>query len=108
MTEQRNRAVLEAQAGVPVTEVAERFGMSRQAVHRWLGWYRDEGLDGLADRSHRPRSHPAQINPQVEAAICELRPNHPRWGQRRIEFDFGRRGCPGPIPSISSPRRFPY
>jgi predicted ArsR family transcriptional regulator len=33
MTEQRYRAVLEVQAGVPVTEVAERFGISRQAVH---------------------------------------------------------------------------
>jgi FixJ family two-component response regulator len=28
MTEQRYRAVLEVQAGVPVTEVAERFGIS--------------------------------------------------------------------------------
>ena len=28
MTEQRYRAVLEVQAGVPVTEVAERFGVS--------------------------------------------------------------------------------
>jgi transposase len=49
MTEQRYRAVLEVQAGVPVTEVAERFAVSRQAVHRWRRWYEDEGLDGLAD-----------------------------------------------------------
>jgi transposase len=46
VTEQRYRAVLEVQAELPVTEVAERFGVSRHAVHRWLGWYRDEGLDG--------------------------------------------------------------
>lgn len=35
VTEQRYRALLE-QAGLPVTEVADRFGVSRQAVHRWL------------------------------------------------------------------------
>ena len=102
MTEQRYRAVLEVHAGVPVTEVAERFGVSRQAVHRWVGWYRDEGLDGLADRSHRPHAHPAQISPEVEAAICEMRRAHRRWGQRRIEFELGRNGCPGPIPSVST------
>src|SRR3954470_8259848 len=102
MTEQRYRAVLEVEAGVPVTEVAERFGVSRQAVHRWIGWYRDEGLDGLADQSHRPHAHPAQTSPEVEAAICELRRNHPRWGQRRIAFELGRHGCPGPIPSVST------
>jgi hypothetical protein len=60
------------------------------------------GLDGLADRSHRPRAHPAQTSPEVEAAICELRRTHSRWGQRRIEFDLGRTGCPGPIPSVST------
>src|SRR3954453_15018119 len=99
MTEQRYRAVLEVQAGVPVTDVAERFGVSRQAVHRWRRWYETEGLDGLSDRSHRPNSHPAQTSPEVEAAICELRRTHPRWGQRRIEFELGRNGCPGRIPS---------
>lgn len=40
VTEQPYRAVLDVQAGVPVTEVAEQFGVSRQAVHRWVGWYR--------------------------------------------------------------------
>jgi transposase InsO family protein len=99
MTEQRYRAVLEVQAGVPVTEVAERFGVSRQAVHRWIGWYRDDGLDGLAGRSSRPRTSPVQTPPEVEAAICELRRTHPRWGARRIEFELGRNGCPGRIPS---------
>jgi transposase InsO family protein len=102
MTEQRYRAVLEVRAGVPVTEVAERFGVSRQAVHRWRRWYEAEGLEGLADRSHRPHAHPAQTSPEVEAAICELRRTHPRWGQRRIEFELGRNGCPGPVPSVST------
>jgi transposase len=34
--EQRYQAVLEVDAGVPVVEVAQRFGVSRQAVHRWV------------------------------------------------------------------------
>jgi transposase InsO family protein len=59
-------------------------------------------LQDLADRSHRPRAHPALTSPEVEAAICEMRRAHPRWGQRRIEFDLGRQGCPGPIPSVST------
>jgi len=74
--EQRYRAVLQVEAGVPVTEVADAFGVSRQAVHRWLCWYRDQGLPGLADGSHRPREHPWQIDPAVEAVqshdICRI------------------------------------
>jgi transposase len=95
MTEQRYRAVLEVQAGVSVVEVAERSGVSRQAVHRWIGWYREEGLEGLVDRSHRPHGHPDQTSPEVEAAICEMRRAHPRWGQRRLAFELGRTHCPG-------------
>jgi transposase InsO family protein len=68
-------------------------------VHRWIGWYRDEGLDGLAGRSSRPHAFPMQTPPEVEAAICELRRTHPRWGARRIEFELGRNGCPGRVPS---------
>ena len=43
VTEQRYRAVLEVLAGVPVTEVADRYGVSRQSVHTWLRRYREEG-----------------------------------------------------------------
>jgi transposase InsO family protein len=100
--EQRYRAVLQVEAGVPVTEVADACGVSRQAVHRWLRWYRDEGLSGLVDDSHRPHEHPWQIDPAVEAAICEMRRDHPRWGKRRLAFELGRQGCPGPIPSQST------
>jgi transposase len=102
MTEQRYRAVLEIQAGVPVTEVAERFRVSRQAVHRWIGWYRKEGLEGLGDRSHRPQGHPDQTSPEVEARICEMRREHPRWGQRRLAFELARADCPGPVPSLTT------
>jgi transposase InsO family protein len=92
VTEQRYRAVLEVRAGVPVTEGAERYGVSRQSVHVWLRRYRDEGPSGLADRSHRVRHHPWQIAAELESAICELRRAHPRWGPERLVFEMGRRG----------------
>jgi transposase InsO family protein len=92
VTEQRYRAVLEVLAGVPVTEVAGRYGVSRQSVHAWLRRYRDEGPSGLADRSHRVNHHPWQLAAEVESAICELRRAHPRWGPKRLVFEMSRRG----------------
>jgi transposase len=53
--EQRYHAVMEVVSGAPVTEVARQYGVSRQAVHGWLGRYERDGLAGLADHSHRPR-----------------------------------------------------
>ena len=92
VTEQRYRAVLEVAAGVPVTEVAGRYGVSRQSVHAWLRRYRDEGPSGLADRSHKVHAHPWQIPAEMESALCELRRAHPRWGPKRLVFEMDRRG----------------
>src|SRR5215471_5109527 len=95
VVEQRYRAVVEVLSGAPVIEVAERYGVARQTVHRWVARYRAEGLDGLADRSHAPRQHPWRIGAEVEALICELRRAHLRWGPRRLVFEMDRRGYPG-------------
>jgi transposase-like protein len=92
VVEQRYRAVLEVATGVPVTEVAGRYGVSRQSVHAWVRRYRDEGPSGLSDRSHRVRAHPWQIPAGLEAAICELRRTHAQWGPKRLVFDGGRSG----------------
>src|SRR6266581_5777952 len=92
VAEQRYRAVLEAGAGVPVTRVAERYGVSRQSVHTWLRRYRQEGIAGLEDRSHRVHEHPWRIFAEIEEAVCELRRGHPKWGPRRLVFEMGRRG----------------
>src|SRR5262249_17961897 len=96
--EQRYRAVLAVIAGDRVGEVAAKVGVSRQSLRVWVARYREAGLAGLADRSHRPRSCPHQAEPVVEAAVCELRRSHPGWGARRIEYELGRNGCPGPVP----------
>jgi transposase len=89
VVEQRYQAVLQVLDGIPVTEVAERFGVARQTVHRWVARYRDSGIGGLADRSHAPRAHPWRISAEVEAAICDLRSSHRRWGPRRLVFELG-------------------
>jgi transposase len=97
--EQRYRAVLAVRAGDRVSEVALKFGVSRQSVHTWLSRYAADGLTGLQDRSRRPAGCVHQAPAVVEAAVCELRRAHPRWGPRRIEYELGRNGCPDRVPS---------
>jgi transposase-like protein len=65
VVEQRYQAVLEVLDDIPVTEVAERFGVTRQTVHRWVARYRESGLAGLAGRSHVPKAHPWQLSAGV-------------------------------------------
>jgi transposase len=101
VVEQRYRAVLEAAAGVPVTEVAARYEVSRQSVHAWIRRYAEGGLGGLMDRSRRPESCPHQVGPQVEAVVCEMRRDHPRWRPLRLVHELAKAGV-APVPSRMS------
>ena len=95
MAEQRYEAVRAVIAdGETVTEVAARFGVARKTVHAWLGRYEAGGLEGLADRSHRPRSCPHQMSAAAEVALAELRLAHPWWGPRRLGFELAGLGLP--------------
>lgn len=91
VVEQRYHAVMEVAAGVAVTQVAARYGVSRQSVHSWVRKYEQSGLPGLADRSHRPASCPHRSGANVEAAVCELPRRHPGWGPRRLVHELERR-----------------
>jgi len=104
IVEQRYRAVLEAASGVPVTEVAARYEVSRQSVHAWIHRYAEGGLGALADRPKRPDTCPHQVSAQIEAVVCEMRREHPRWGPLRIVHELARIGV-SPVPSRMSAYR---
>ena len=102
LVEQRLSAVHEVlNDGASVTDVAARFGVTRQSVHRWLRRYAVQGLAGLVDQSTAPGSCPHQMPPQVEARIVELRVEHPGWGPRTLGHWLGREGVE-PVPARSS------
>ena len=105
MSEQRYQAVLAVlKDGETVVSVAARFGVSRKTVHQWLARYEADGLEGLADRSHRPRSSPLQMPAVVEVALVDLRRRHPSWGPRRLVYELRRAGIE-PVPSESAAYR---
>ncbi|WP_200931411.1 IS481 family transposase [Frankia sp. R43] len=92
--EYRYRAVCEVLAGSPIGEVAALYGTSRQSLDTWRRRFTAEGKAGLADRSRRPRTSPTKLGAEVEALICQLRREHPRWGARRIRHELAGRGLP--------------
>jgi len=79
--EQRYDAVLAViRDGLTVSEAAIAYGVSRQTIYRWMRRYEEGGLVALAERSHRPKACPHQIDSRVEGRIVTLRQGHPSWG----------------------------
>jgi transposase len=78
LVEQRYRAVLEVLDGAPASEVAVRYGVSRQSVYTWKARHAAAGIDGLRETTRRPRTSPSRLAAGTEALVGELRRAHPR------------------------------
>ena len=74
-----------------VTELADRFGVSRPTVYKWVERYRDGGAEALADRPSVARTQPGQTAPEVEALVVDCRKAHPHWGPRKLLLYLAKR-----------------
>ena len=59
--------------GWAVAHAAKAQGVSRQCAHRWIRRFDAEGVDGLADRSSRPRRCPTRTPAATEQRVLTLR-----------------------------------
>lgn len=101
VTDLRLEVLREASLGVDsVSSICRRYGISRETYYVYLRRYRAEGLDGLEPRSRQPIHQPRRMPETTEAAICDMRKEHPKWGARRIRAELRRDGLDAP--AISS------
>lgn len=75
------------QGRLSLKEASAEFKLSRQSVAKWVRRYREEGVEGLRDRSSRPRRSPRRT---VEGRIMEVeRLRRQRWTGVRIAQQLG-------------------
>lgn len=67
-----------------MSELCERYGVSRRTGYKWLERFEEEGEEGLQDRSRRPHRSPARTPERVERLLIEVRQAHPRWGPEKL------------------------
>ena len=70
---------LASQDTLTMTELCQRFNISRQTGYKWLERYQQEGESGLEERSRAPLHHPQAMLPRSQ--------NSPRY-QRRTYRKF--------------------
>lgn len=58
---------------VSVTAVCAELGISRQTYYKYRRRYESEGLDGLVERSRRPRRSPRRTPPDIENLVVRAR-----------------------------------
>ena len=76
------------ESGWSAGAVAEAAGVSVATVYKWWRRHREEGVEGLADRSSRPHSSPRRLSPELEAKVLRTR-QELRWGPHRLGAFLG-------------------
>jgi len=80
---------------VSKSAACREFGISRKTGYKWLRRYAALGLDGLVDRSRRPRRSPLQVSGAVVTELVRLRRAHPHWGPKKLRVLLERAGFHG-------------
>ncbi len=65
-------------------ELCDRYGISRKTGYKWIDRYTENGVEGLRDRSRKPRSHPRKTPEYIVKEVLKVRKRHPLWGPLKI------------------------
>jgi transposase InsO family protein len=85
-----------------ITELCDRYGVSRKTGYKWIDRYLRLGPAGLEERSRRPHRAPNQTADEIVAAILEARQRHPVWGGKKLRALLQRRHPRWTLPGRST------
>jgi putative transposase len=93
-TEQRLSFLIDYASGQwSMSELCERYRVSRPTGYKWLKRVEEEGESGFDERSRRPKNSPLQTPAAVERQILETRAKY-GWGAKKL-LQVLRRRDPG-------------
>jgi putative transposase len=85
-----------------MTELAERYQISRKTAYKWVDRYDADREHGLADRSRAPKMHGRAMANDLRDAVLALRRAHPRWGPKKLRTVLTERDPRRAWPAASS------
>ena len=100
--EQRVEFVIRAvQGGEPISGLCREYGVSRPTGHQWVRRYREVGsVQGLGERSRRPRQSPTQTPVEQEDRVVELRRQY-SWGAKKLVKLLAKEGIALPVVTVN-------
>jgi len=85
-----------------MSELCERFGISRKTGYKWVDRFEEGGVDGLRERSRRPHRSPYRTPEEIERLLVEVRRSHPNWGPEKLLEVVSRRHGELELPARST------
>ena len=84
MSQRKEFVMLATVVDTNVSQLCNRFGISRKTGYKWRSRFQTGEVQALADRSRRPHHSPQRSAANIEEQVLALRDEHPAWGGRKL------------------------
>ena len=85
-----------------MTELVERYQISRKSGYKWVARYEADPEHGLAERSRAPHVHGRARADDIREAVLALRRRHPHRGPKKLRAMLLERTPAGDWPAAST------
>ncbi len=67
-----------------ITDLSEKYQVSRKTIYKWIDRYQSEGSQGLQERSSAPLTRPRTTPTEIIDYILAAKTRHIKWGPRKL------------------------
>jgi putative transposase len=100
--DERLRFVARLLEGEKMAVLCREYDVSRKTGYKLFSRYKDQGYEGLTDRSKRPYRQGCRLPEAIESLILSLKREHPSWGAPKIREKIKRKALEIRLPAIST------
>ena len=85
-----------------ITDLSQKYGISRPTVYKWLERYEQIGVEGLKEQSRAPKSCPHRTEQKILELIIQEKLKNRKRGPRKIRAQLKRRHPQLQLPAVST------
>jgi putative transposase len=83
--DQKIQLIADWQSGLfNVTDLSNKYGLSRPIIYKWVNRYEEQGLDGLKEQSRKPNYSPNQTGDDIIQLIIKEKLKNSNRGPKKV------------------------
>lgn len=85
-----------------ITDLSQKYGISRPTVYKWLERYKKLGIEGLNEQSRAPKNCPHRTSEEIINLVIQEKLKNRKRGPRKVRAQLKRQHPQLQLPAIST------
>lgn len=85
-----------------VTDLSQKYGVSRPTIYKWLKRYKHLGIEGLKEQSRTPKKCPNRTSKKILELVIQEKLKNRKRGPRKVRAQLKRKHPELDLPAVST------